>query len=72
MMLSRGTVRWFSNAFGYGFIQDDEGKDIFVHYSVIRRDGYKTLAEGQEVEYERAQGPKGEHAALVVPAEDHA
>ena len=66
-MLSKGTVRWFSNTHGYGFIQDDRGNDIFVHYSVIRKVGYKTLTEGEEVEYELAQGPKGEHAAVVVP-----
>lgn len=63
----KGIVRWFSDAHGYGFIQDAEGKDVFVHYSVIQMDGYKKLAEGQEVEYEVAVGPKGEHATTVVP-----
>jgi CspA family cold shock protein len=65
--LAKGTVRWFSNAYGYGFIQDDRGKEIFVHYSVILQSGYKSLKDGQEVEFEMAVGPKGEHATMVIP-----
>ena len=66
----KGIVRWFSNAHGYGFIQDTDGKDVFVHYSVIQKTGYKSLEDGQEVGYEVAVGPKGEHATVVVPASD--
>ena len=66
--MMKGIVRWFNNGFGYGFIQDSEGKDIFVHYSVIQKAGFKTLEDGQEVGYEVGIGPKGEHATVVVPA----
>lgn len=68
MMASRltGRVKWFNNSKGYGFIQIDEGRDVFVHYSVIRTQGYKSLKEGQEVEFEMERGPKGEHATVVV------
>ena len=65
----KGIVRWFSDAHGYGFIQDEGGKDVFVHYSVVQMKGYTKLAEGQEVEYEVAVGPKGTHATVVVPVE---
>ena len=61
-----GKVKWFSNQKGYGFITTEEGKDIFVHHSVIQGEGYKTLEEGQEVEFEIQQGPKGEQAANVM------
>ena len=64
----KGIVRWFSNAHGYGFIQDRDGKDVFVHYSVIQQSGYKTLEDGQEVGYEVAIGPKGDHATVVIPS----
>ena len=63
----KGIICWFSNEFGYGFIQDNDGVDVFVHYSVVKAEGYKTLFEGQEVEYESADGPKGRHAVNVVP-----
>jgi len=63
----KGIVRWFSNAHGYGFIQDRDGKDVFVHYSVIQQSGYKSLEDGQEVGYEVAMGPKGDHATVVIP-----
>lgn len=63
----KGKVRWFSDAHGYGFIQDERGNDVFVHYSVILKKGYKSLEDGQEVAYERANGPKGEHATVVIP-----
>lgn len=67
----KGRVRWFSNVHGYGFIQDTDGKDVFVHYSVIQKPGYKSLEDGQEVGYEVAIGPKGEHATIVIPEPDN-
>ena len=54
-----GNVKWFNNKKGYGFIHTEDGEDIFVHYSAIEGDGFKTLNEGQEVEFEVSQGPKG-------------
>jgi CspA family cold shock protein len=63
----RGKVKWFNDAKGYGFIQQDTGgSDVFVHFSVIQADGFKTLAEGQEVEFELQNGDKGLHASKVV------
>ena len=62
----KGVVKWFNNAKGYGFIGHDGGADVFVHYSAIAEDGYKTLAEGDEVEFEIVQGQKGPQAAEVV------
>jgi len=64
--MAKGKVKWFSNQKGYGFITTEDDKDIFVHHSVIQGDGYKTLDEGQEVEFEITQGPKGDQAANVV------
>lgn len=64
--MARGTVKWFSNQKGYGFISAESGRDVFVHHSEIQGDGYKTLEEGQTVEFEIAQGPKGEQAKNVV------
>lgn len=64
--MARGKVKWFSNQKGYGFITPESGKDVFVHHSAIQGDGYKTLEEGQEVEFEIEAGPKGEHAKNVV------
>ena len=61
----RGTIKWFNNAKGYGFIGRDDGPDVFVHYSAIVGDGYRTLQEGEVVEFEIAQGPKGPQAANV-------
>ena len=62
----KGAVKWFSNQKGYGFITPDGGgKDVFVHHSAIQGEGYKTLDEGQVVEFEVTQGPKGEQAANV-------
>ncbi len=61
-----GTVKWFNEAKGYGFIQQEGGSDIFVHYSAIKGDGYKTLVEGQRVEFEIADGEKGPKAINVV------
>jgi cold shock protein len=65
--LPDGTVKWFSNEKGYGFIARDGGDDVFVHYTAIQADGYKTLAEGQVVEFEITTGPKGPQAANVRP-----
>jgi len=62
----KGKVKWFSNEKGYGFITPESGNDVFVHHSVIQGEGYKTLAEGQEVELEIVKGPKGEQASKVV------
>ena len=64
--MPKGKVKWFSNQKGYGFITPENGKDVFVHHTAITGDGYKTLQEGQEVEFEIVQGPKGEQAANVV------
>ncbi len=65
--MSKGTVKWFSNQKGYGFITTEDGKDVFVHHTSIIGEGYKTLKEGQSVEFEIGQGPKGEHATNVKP-----
>ncbi|HOW42796.1 MAG TPA: cold shock domain-containing protein [Candidatus Omnitrophota bacterium] len=62
----KGKVKWFSNEKGYGFITPESGKDVFVHHSVIQGEGYKTLTEGQDVEMEITQGPKGEQASKVI------
>lgn len=62
-----GTVKWFSDKKGYGFIQSEEGEDIFVHFSEIQGEGYKTLKEGQAVEFEKTEGPKGPQASKVIP-----
>lgn len=66
--MAKGKVKWFSNQKGYGFITSDEGKDVFVHYSSIKGDGYKSLDEGQIVEFEVTQGAKGDQANDVVKA----
>jgi CspA family cold shock protein len=62
----RGTVKWFNAAKGYGFIQRQSGEDVFVHFSAIEAEGYKTLNEGQAVEFEVKQGPKGLQAECVT------
>jgi len=62
-----GTVKWFSNAKGYGFIQRDEGGDVFVHYSAVEGAGFRTLDEGQRVEFNVEEGPKGLQATSVNP-----
>ena len=64
--MAKGTVKWFSNQKGYGFITSESGQDVFVHHSVIQGEGYKSLEEGQQVEFEVQQGPKGEQATNVV------
>lgn len=61
----QGTVKWFCNQKGYGFINDEEGRDIFVHFSEIVMDGFKTLKEGQKVEYELNEGERGPQAMHV-------
>ena len=63
--MSKGTVKWFNNQKGYGFIYDEEGKDVFVHYSGITMEGFKSLEEGQEVEYDIVDGEKGPQAINV-------
>lgn len=65
--LAEGTVKWFSPEKGYGFIEQPEGEDLFVHFSEIQVDGFRTLAEGQAVTFEVVQGPKGLQAANVSP-----
>ncbi|MFQ5450198.1 MAG: cold-shock protein [Nitrospinaceae bacterium] len=65
--MPEGKVKWFSDKKGYGFIETAEGEDIFVHYSAIIGEGYKTLKEGQAVEFEKNAGPKGPQAANVKP-----
>ncbi|MFA4980994.1 MAG: cold shock domain-containing protein [Candidatus Omnitrophota bacterium] len=62
----KGKVKWFSNEKGYGFITPENGNDVFVHHTSIQGEGYKSLEEGQDVELDIVQGPKGEQAANVV------
>ena len=62
----KGKVKWFNDQKGFGFITPENGKDVFVHHSVIQGDGYRSLSEGQDVEFEIVQGPKGEQAQNVV------
>mgnify|MGYP000936446752 CR=1 FL=1 len=62
----RGTVKWFNNSKGYVFLAPENGNDVFVHFSAITGDGYRTLEEGQTVEFSIEQGPKGQQAANVV------
>jgi len=63
--MTQGTVKWFNGEKGYGFITQDEGEDVFVHYSEIQGDGYRSLNEGDRVEFELAQGKKGLQATKV-------
>ena len=64
--MSKGTVKWFNNQKGYGFISDESGNDVFVHYSGIAMDGFKSLEEGQAVEFDVVSGARGDQAANVV------
>jgi CspA family cold shock protein len=66
--MSKGRVKWFNDAKGYGFIEQEGGEDVFVHFSCINMDGFKTLAEGQPVEFEVKTGDKGLSATNVVKA----
>ena len=63
--MAKGTVKWFNDAKGYGFISQENGEDVFVHYSAIQGDGFRTLAEGDKVEFDVVKGPKGYQAANV-------
>lgn len=64
--MATGTVKWFSNQKGFGFIAPESGDDVFVHHTDIQGEGYKSLDEGQKVEFEITQGPKGDQAVNVV------
>jgi CspA family cold shock protein len=64
--MAKGKVKWFNNQKGYGFITPEDGKDVFVHHTAIQGDGYRTLKEGQDVEFEITTGPKGEQATNVT------
>ena len=64
--MAKGVVKWFSNQKGYGFITPENGKDVFVHHTAIQGEGYKSLDEGQQVQFEIEKGPKGEQATNVV------
>jgi len=67
-----GTVKWFSSEKGYGFLSRSDGEDVFVHFSAIEGDGYRNLEEGQQVEFEVTQGPKGLQASSVRPMRSNA
>ena len=62
-----GKVKWFNESKGYGFIESEEGEDLFVHFSEIQTEGFKTLNEGQTVEFEKSMGQKGPQASKVIP-----
>jgi cold shock protein len=64
--MAKGKVKWFNNQKGYGFITPENGPDVFVHFSALTGDGYKSLDEGQDVEFEIQKGPKGDQAVNVV------
>ena len=65
-MRVKGTVKWFSNQRGYGFLEHEGGDDVFVHYSAVQGEGFKSLEQGDKVEFEIAEGEKGPHAKDVV------
>ena len=64
--LATGTVKWFSDSKGYGFIEREDGEDVFIHFSALEGEGFKSLSEGQAVEFDILDGPKGPQAANVV------
>jgi cold shock protein len=64
--MAKGVVKWFNDSKGFGFIEQDNGEDVFVHFSAIQGDGFKSLAEGDAVEFEVQKGPKGLQAANVT------
>ncbi len=66
--MATGKVKWFNESKGFGFIEQENGPDVFVHYSAIQSDGFKTLFENQEVEFDIVEGPKGLQSQNVVPA----
>ena len=68
--MSKGIIKWFNNEKGYGFINNNEPEDIFVHYTAIKQDGYKTLSEGQSVEFNLVKTEKGLQAIDVKPVEE--
>jgi len=68
MSTTIGTVKWFNEAKGFGFIEQESGPDVFAHFSAIKSEGFKTLAEGQKVEFTVTQGPKGPQAENIVAA----
>ena len=63
--MPQGTVKWFDDSKGFGFLQEDGGEDVFVHHTAIEMEGFKTLSEGDRVEFEKTQGPKGPKAEHV-------
>lgn len=65
--MAKGTVKWFNDSKGFGFIQSEDGQDVFVHQSEIKMEGYRSLQEGLKVEFEKAEGPKGPKATNVRP-----
>ena len=65
--MAEGTVKWFNESKGFGFIEQENGSDVFVHYSAIQSDGFKTLQEGARVTFDVVEGPKGPAAENVVP-----